>query len=79
MKAKKSVPDSSVFKDRDKEARFWEKNFNKAWAAGKPVNAKFAKNLSMTLNIRPTVPRRPTGWSSPPPTGGPTCCRGSTP
>ena len=51
-KTKKIVPDESIFKDKDKEARFWENNFDEAWANGKPVKAKFAKNLSETLNIR---------------------------
>ena len=45
-------PDESIFRDRDKEAKFWEKNFDVAWKAGKPIKVKFAKNLSTTLNIR---------------------------
>ena len=49
---KKSIPDDSIFKDREKEAKFWEENFDKALATSKPVSAKFAKNLSKTLNIR---------------------------
>jgi predicted DNA binding CopG/RHH family protein len=53
MKQKKHIiPDESIFKDREKEAKFWEKNFDDAWAAGKPIKAKFAKNLSETINIR---------------------------
>ena len=49
---KKTIPDDSIFKDREKEAKFWEENFDKALAISKPVSAKFAKNLSKTLNIR---------------------------
>lgn len=45
-------PDESIFKDREKEAKFWEENFDTAWKAGKPIKVKFAKNLSSTLNIR---------------------------
>ncbi len=45
-------PNDSIFKDRDKEAEFWEKNYKETWKTGKPVNVKFAKNLSETLNIR---------------------------
>ena len=51
-KTKQPVPDESIFKDRDKEAKFWEENFDKAWEAGKRVKVKFAKNLSETINIR---------------------------
>ena len=43
-------PDISVFKDREKEAEFWEKNFDKV--KRRPIKIKFAKNLSETLNIR---------------------------
>lgn len=53
MKQKnKSVPDQSVFKDREKEAHFWEEHFNDAVSKGKSSKATFAKNLSETLNIR---------------------------
>ena len=51
-KAKIIEPDESIFRDRDKEAKFWEENFDAAWKAGKPIKVKFAKNLSTTLNIR---------------------------
>lgn len=51
-KIKQSIPEESVFKDREKEAKFWEENFNNELAAGKPVKASFAKNLSETVNIR---------------------------
>ena len=44
--------DTSIFKDRQKEAMFWEKNYKATWKAGTPVNARFAKNLSETINIR---------------------------
>ena len=48
---KKSIPDESIFKDRKKEAQFWEEHFNEAWIMGKPVKAKFAKDLSDTITI----------------------------
>ncbi len=51
-KTKQSVPNESIFRDREKEAKFWEENFDEAWKAGKPIEAKFAKNLSETINIR---------------------------
>lgn len=46
------APNTSIFKDRDKEAKFWEENYRETWKTGKPINVRFAKNLSMTLNIR---------------------------
>lgn len=46
------IPDKSIFKDREKEAEFWEKNFKETWKTGKSIKVKFAKNLSMSLNIR---------------------------
>ena len=49
---KKSVPDKLVFKNREKEAKFWENNFDGAWKASKPNKIVFAKNLSETVNIR---------------------------
>lgn len=49
---RKSIPENSVFKDRGKEAAFWEKHFDSAWKAGKPVTVKFAPVLSETINIR---------------------------
>ena len=52
MKKAASKPDKSIFKDRDKEAKFWEENFDKAWESGKSRKVKFAKNLSETINIR---------------------------
>ncbi|MBU3979486.1 BrnA antitoxin family protein [Patescibacteria group bacterium] len=51
-KTKKLVPNESVFKDQEKEADFWEKNFNEVFDKGKPTKVSFAKNLSETLNIR---------------------------
>ncbi len=45
-------PNISIFKDRDKEAAFWEKNYKETWTTGKLVKAKFARNLSETINIR---------------------------
>ena len=45
-------PTIATFKDRDKEARFWEKNYIATRKAGKPVDVRFAKNLSETINIR---------------------------
>ncbi len=49
-------PTIGIFKNRDKEARFWEKNYRATWKAGKPVNIRFAKNLSETINIRLDTP-----------------------
>lgn len=46
------APDESIFRDREKEAAFWEKNYRETWKLGKPIKVKFAKNLSTTLNIR---------------------------
>lgn len=46
------APDKSIFKDRDKEAKFWEENYRETWKTGKPIKVRFAKNLSTTLNIR---------------------------
>ncbi len=46
------APDTSIFKDRDKEAKFWEKNYRETWKTGRPIKVRFAKNLSTTLNIR---------------------------
>jgi len=53
MKQKgQTIPDESIFKDRDKEAKFWEENFAKAFASGKSTKVTFAKNLSESINIR---------------------------
>lgn len=41
-----------MFKDRDKEAKFWEKNYKETQKHDKPIHVKFSKNLSETLNIR---------------------------
>ncbi len=49
---KKLKPNESIFKDRKKEAAFWEKNIEEIRATAKPIKVKFAKNLSATLNIR---------------------------
>lgn len=46
------MPKAPVFKDRAKEAAFWEKHFDKTWASGKATKVTFARNLSETLNIR---------------------------
>ena len=45
-------PETAIFKNRAKEAEFWEKHFDNAWKNGKSTKIKFAKNLSETLNIR---------------------------
>lgn len=45
-------PNKAIFRDRNKEAAFWEKNINQIWKKGKPVRIKFAKNLSETVNVR---------------------------
>ncbi len=47
-----AIPDKSIFKDREKEAKFWEENYKETWKSGKSVKVTFAKNLSKTLNIR---------------------------
>ena len=49
---KRLVPDKSIFKNREKEAKFWEKHFAEACTVGKTGKAAFAKNLSETVNIR---------------------------
>ncbi len=54
-RSKKFVPepDESVFRDREKEAKFWEENVDKVWR--KPIKVKFAKNafrLSDSINMR---------------------------
>lgn len=46
------APDTSIFKDRNKEAKFWEEHYRETWKIGKPIKVRFAKNLSETLNIR---------------------------
>ncbi len=51
-KVKNTLPDNSVFKDREKEAKFWEENFDNEFVRGKIKRVTFAKNLSETLNIR---------------------------
>ena len=51
-KTKLQAPDESIFRDREKEAKFWEEHFDEAWATGRKVKVKFAKNLSVTINIR---------------------------
>ena len=45
-------PEKTIFKNRAKEAEYWEKHFDNAWKSGKSTKIKFAKNLSETLNIR---------------------------
>ncbi|OGK10238.1 hypothetical protein A2954_02680 [Candidatus Roizmanbacteria bacterium RIFCSPLOWO2_01_FULL_37_12] len=47
-----AVPNKSIFKNREKEAEFWEKNYKKGWKEGKSMKVKFAKNLSTAINIR---------------------------
>lgn len=47
-----TIPNKSTFKDREKEAKFWEENHKETWKKGKPVKVAFAKNLSESLNIR---------------------------
>lgn len=51
-KTRSAIPDTSVFKDRAKEARYWEKNFDKMWKTGTSARVRFARNLSETVNIR---------------------------
>lgn len=50
------TPADSIFRDREKEAAFWEKNFDAAFKAGKPVKVTFAKNLSENINVRLDTP-----------------------
>lgn len=50
--SKVKEPSLSVFKDRNKEASFWEKNFKEVIKSAKPVEVRFAKNLSKSINIR---------------------------
>lgn len=45
-------PNKKIFKDREKEAKFWEKHYKETGKMGKPVKVKFAPVLSETLNIR---------------------------
>jgi len=52
MKKTITKPTKDIFMDREKEAKFWEENFDEAWKKGKPIKIKFAKNLSETINIR---------------------------
>lgn len=47
-----AIPNKSIFENREKEAKFWEKNYKETWNKGNPINVKFAKNLSTTINIR---------------------------
>lgn len=47
-----TMPNKSVFKNRKKEATFWEENYKETWNKGKPISVKFSKNLSTTINIR---------------------------
>lgn len=51
-KTNQPIKGKLTFSDREKEAKFWEENFDEAWVAGKPIKAKFAKNLSESINIR---------------------------
>ena len=51
-KTTKFLPDKDIFKDRNKEAKFWEEHFDEAWKAGTSAKVKFAKNLSSAINIR---------------------------
>lgn len=52
MKKKTNIPDKAIFMDREKEAAFWEKNFDKAWKKSRKIKVIFAKNLSTTINVR---------------------------
>ena len=48
----KHTPDESIFKDREKEAAFWDTHFDEAFEQGTPVQVQFAKNLSEGITIR---------------------------
>jgi len=52
LRTMNKAPNKAIFRNREKEASFWEKNFDKAWKKGKPVRVRFAKNLSETINVR---------------------------
>ena len=39
-KTKQSLPDKVVFKDQEKEAKFWAENIDGAWNPGNPVKIK---------------------------------------
>lgn len=56
MNKKLKKPPDSIFKDRDKEAAWWEKNFDAAFKAGKSIKVEFAKNLSENINVRLDTP-----------------------
>ena len=47
-----TIPDKSIFRDRKKEAEFWEKNYKETRRKGKPIKVTFARNLSESINIR---------------------------
>lgn len=47
-----NIPDEKIFKDREKEAAFWEKHYKETLKDGKSVDVSFAKNLSESINIR---------------------------
>lgn len=51
MKKQDNV-DESIFQDREKEAKFWEENFDQAFVSGKSTKVALAKNLSESINIR---------------------------
>ena len=55
-KSKFTIPDESIFRDREKEAKFWEEHFDEAMKAGKPIKIRVARNLSETLNMRWDTP-----------------------
>jgi len=52
MNKKISEPNKLVFKNREKEAKFWEENVDEAIKNSKPIKVGFARNLSETINIR---------------------------
>ncbi len=58
QKRKSQIPD---FNSREEEAHFWDTHsFADYWDAMKPIQVKFAKNLSDILNIR-IEPERKSG------------------
>lgn len=49
---KNSMPAKSVFRDREKEAKFWEKNAEQVLEAGKSVRVGQVRKLSESINVR---------------------------
>lgn len=48
----KKTPDTNIFKNREKEATFWEGHFDEAFTEGNSLNLTVEKNLSKGITIR---------------------------